>query len=72
MTSGPGLVIATVALGAGTFALRVAGSVLRARTELSAGVQRLMAVTVAVVFSAVIATSALMSGQEFAGPARPG
>ena len=65
------LVIATVVLGVGTFAFRFAGPVLRSRIELSPQVERVMAVSAVVLLAALVATSALLEGQEFAGYARP-
>ena len=71
MISPVGLIIAVVVLGVGTFAFRVAGPALRSRVELSPRVEKLMMVGVAVLFSALVATSALIDNQEFAGYARP-
>ncbi len=65
------LVLAVVVLGAGTFALRLAGPVLRARVEPSPRVERLLAVSVAVLFAALVATATLLEEHGFAGPARP-
>lgn len=65
------LVVAVVLLGVGTFAFRLAGPTLRARVEISPRVEKLMMVGVAVLFSALVAVSALIEGQEFAGYARP-
>jgi branched-subunit amino acid transport protein len=65
------LIVAVVVLGAGTFAFRVAGPALRSRVELSPRVEKLMMVGVAVLFCALVATSALIDNQEFAGYARP-
>jgi branched-subunit amino acid transport protein len=65
------LVLATVVLGAGTFAFRFAGPVLRARVEVSARAERLMAVSAVVLLGALVATAAVLEGQEFAGAARP-
>lgn len=65
------LVLLTFVLGAGTFAMRLAGPTLRARVEISPRVERLMAVSVVVLFAALVATSALIEGHEFAGYARP-
>jgi branched-subunit amino acid transport protein len=65
------LIVAVVVLGAGTFAFRVAGPALRSRVELLPRVEKLMMVGVAVLFSALVATSALIDNQEFAGYARP-
>jgi branched-subunit amino acid transport protein len=65
------LIVAVVVLGAGTFAFRLAGPALRSRVELSPRVEKLMTVGVAVLFSALVATSALIDNQEFVGFARP-
>lgn len=65
------LVIAVIALGVGTFAFRLAGPVLRARVQLSPRVENLMMIGVAVLFAALVATSSLIEGNEFAGFARP-
>jgi branched-subunit amino acid transport protein len=65
------LVAFTFILGAGTFALRLAGPSLRNKIEISPRVEKLMAVSVVVLFAALIATSALIEGHEFAGIARP-
>lgn len=69
-SSASALVIATGVLGAGTFAFRCAGPVLRARVRVSPRMERFMAVAVAVLLSALVATSALTEGDAFAGPAR--
>ncbi len=71
MTSPSTLIVATVVLGVGTFGFRLAGPMLRSRVELSPRVERLMAVAVGVLFAALVATAALLDGQEFAGVARP-
>jgi branched-subunit amino acid transport protein len=65
------LVVLTFILGVGTFAFRLAGPTLRARVEISPKAERLMAVSVVVLFAALIATSALIEGHTFAGVARP-
>jgi branched-subunit amino acid transport protein len=65
------LALGVVVLGAGTFAFRFAGPVLRARMELSPRVERLMAVSSVVLLAALVATAALIEGHEFAGIARP-
>ncbi|MYS19771.1 Branched-chain amino acid transport protein (AzlD) [Streptomyces sp. DvalAA-14] len=70
MTSASGLVAATVLLGAGTFAFRLAGPVLRARVALSPRVERLTNVAVVVLLAALVATSALTEAHGFAGVAR--
>lgn len=71
MTTPLTLVIATVALGAGTFAFRFAGPLLRARIELSPQVEKLMAVATVVLLAALVVTAALLEGRELAGFARP-
>lgn len=65
------LIGAVLALGAGTFAFRFAGPALRMRVELSPGVERLAATAAVVLLGALVATSALLDGAEFAGVARP-
>ncbi len=62
------LVLAVVVLGAGTFALRLAGPVLRARVEPSPRVERLLAVSVAVLFAALVATATLLSCSRWPRP----
>jgi branched-subunit amino acid transport protein len=64
------LVLAVVVLGAGTFAFRFAGPVLRARVELSPRVERLMAISAVVLLAALVATTTLLQSGEFAGIAR--
>ncbi|MFF7154876.1 AzlD domain-containing protein [Streptomyces sp. NPDC008139] len=71
MSTGTSLLLATVALGAGTFAFRFAGPVLRARVTLSPRLERLMALCVVVLLAALVATSGLTEGHGFAGVARP-
>ncbi len=68
--SAASLMVATAVLGAGTFAFRCAGPVLRARVRVSPRVERFMAVAVVVLLSALVATSSLTAGHSFAGPAR--
>ncbi|SFB22839.1 Branched-chain amino acid transport protein (AzlD) [Amycolatopsis marina] len=65
------LVASTLVLAVGTFAFRVAGPLLRAKVEISDRTQRLVAVSAVVLLAALVATSALLEGQEFAGVARP-
>lgn len=71
MSTGAGLVAATAVLGAGTFAFRFAGPVLRSRVTLPARAERLLGVAVVVLLAALVATSALTDAHAFAGPARP-
>lgn len=65
------VILAVVALGIGTFAFRYAGPVLRNRFELTAKVERTIAVAAVVLLAALVATSALFDGADFAGFARP-
>lgn len=65
------LVFATLVLGAGTFAFRFAGPLLRSRVELSPRVERLMATSAVVLLGGLVVTAALFDGHEFAGVARP-
>ncbi|MBB4683191.1 AzlD domain-containing protein [Amycolatopsis jiangsuensis] len=65
------LLIATAVLGAGTFAFRFAGPVLRDRVKLSPRAERLMTLAAVVLLAALVATSALTEGHGFAGVARP-
>ncbi|HEY2061345.1 MAG TPA: AzlD domain-containing protein [Amycolatopsis sp.] len=58
-------------LGAGTFAFRLAGPMLRTRVNLSPRAERLMALSAIVLLAALVATSALTEGHSFAGIARP-
>ncbi|MYW92478.1 AzlD domain-containing protein [Amycolatopsis rubida] len=68
---GAELIIATLVLAAGTFAFRLAGPLLRAKVRLSPRAERLMTLSAVVLLAALVATSALTQGQEFAGIARP-
>lgn len=71
MSNGTELLAATAVLGAGTFAFRFAGPVLRSRVTLPARAERLLGVAVVVLLAALVATSALAEGHSFAGTARP-
>ncbi|GAA1230245.1 AzlD domain-containing protein [Prauserella halophila] len=71
MTSPLVLVVATVVLGAGTFAFRAAGPALRSRVTLSDRAEHLMATAAVVLLAALVATSALLEDGGFAGVARP-
>ncbi|WP_037908565.1 AzlD domain-containing protein [Actinacidiphila yeochonensis] len=70
MTGTAGLLTATGVLGVGTFAFRGAGQVLRARFSLPPLAERLMGTAVVVLLAALVATSGLMEGHGYAGPAR--
>lgn len=61
------LTIPLLALMVGTYALRVAGPALRTRVTISARIDTVMTTAVAVVFVALIATSTLITGKDFAG-----
>ncbi|WP_134731367.1 AzlD domain-containing protein [Amycolatopsis nivea] len=68
---GAELIIATLVLAAGTFAFRLAGPLLRTKVRLSPRAERLMTLSAVVLLAALVATSALTEGPEFAGIARP-
>ncbi|MGP3986466.1 AzlD domain-containing protein [Streptomyces sp. 3N207] len=63
--------VAISLLAVGTYGLRLCGPVLRARTEIPARAQQLLTDAATVLLCALIATSALMEGQGFAGWSRP-
>ena len=65
------IVAATLVLAAGTYALRVAGPLLRDKIELPANLERLMGVATVVLLAALVATAALLDVDGFAGIARP-
>jgi branched-subunit amino acid transport protein len=71
MTASWPLVVAVLVLGVGTFAFRFAGPVLRARMEPSPRFERVVATAAVVLLGALVATSALLDGSDFAGIARP-
>ena len=62
---------AIVALAVGTYAMRLAGVLVRDRLELSETMQRLLPMAAAALLAALAGTAALMAGDEFAGVARP-
>jgi branched-subunit amino acid transport protein len=64
-------VVAILLLAAGTYAFRVTGPLLRDRIQISARVTRLLSVAASVLLVALVATSALTKGHDFAGWARP-
>lgn len=66
-----GIVLATVVLGIGTFAMRAAGPILQGRVELSERVEQLTGVAAVVLLAALVATTGLLDDAEFAGVARP-
>jgi len=63
--------LAIAALAAGTYALRLAGPLLRSRLHLPAAVQTYLSHSAVALLAALIATAALFAGSEFAGWARP-
>lgn len=72
MNVSPGLLITALAmLAIGTYAFRLAGPLLRDRVELPAHLERLMGMATVVLLAALVATAALLDGQDFAGVARP-
>jgi len=65
------MIAAIVALGVGTYSMRLGGVLLRGRLELSDALQRVLAMAAAALLAALAGTAALMAGTEFAGLARP-
>ena len=65
------MVAAIVALGVGTYSMRLGGVLLRGRLKLSDTLQRALAMAAAALLAALAGTAALMAGTEFAGLARP-
>jgi branched-subunit amino acid transport protein len=65
------LVAAALALAAGTFAIRLAGPLLRSRISLPPRAQDLLETAAVVVLAALVATTALTAGHHLAGAARP-
>jgi branched-subunit amino acid transport protein len=62
---------AVLALAGGTYALRLAGLVLRGRLRLPPAVERLVDLGATALLVALVATAALLDGMAFAGWARP-
>jgi branched-subunit amino acid transport protein len=65
------LIASILALGVGTYAMRLSGVLLRERLELSEAVQRLLPMAAAALLAALAATAALTQSGGFAGIARP-
>jgi branched-subunit amino acid transport protein len=65
------LIAAIIALGVGTYAMRLGGVLLRGRLTLSETLQRLLPMAAAALLAALAGTAALMAGTDFAGVARP-
>lgn len=70
MTDPVPLTLAAIALGLGTFAFRIAGSILRSRYDSTARMDQLINDAAVVLLVAVMATTALTDQRGFAGPAR--
>jgi branched-subunit amino acid transport protein len=60
-----------LALSAGTFAFRFCGPVLRQRVAFPPWAERLLEAAAVVLLAALVATTALARGHDFAGLARP-
>nr|WP_314140824.1 AzlD domain-containing protein [uncultured Rhodococcus sp.] len=65
------LTIPLLALVIGTYALRMVGPALRTRVTISPRIDKVMTTAVAVIFVALVATSTLLVGKDFAGFALP-
>lgn len=65
------LLVGVLLLAAGTFAFRFAGPSLRTRVDPSPWAEQLMSTCATVLLVALVATTALIEGHEFAGFARP-
>ena len=63
--------LAIVLLAAGTYAFRVCGPVLHRRIQLSPRVRQMLSLVATVLLCALVATSALTAGHDFAGWSRP-
>ncbi|MGF1427314.1 AzlD domain-containing protein [Kitasatospora sp. LaBMicrA B282] len=71
MTGRPELLAGALSLAAGTYALRLAGPLLRSRLNVSARVVWLVQTAAVVLAAALVATTALFTGHSPAGVARP-
>jgi branched-subunit amino acid transport protein len=65
------VVAAMLALAAGTFAVRLAGPVLRTRISFPARAERLLEAAAIVLLAALVATTALTTAHTLAGVGRP-
>jgi branched-subunit amino acid transport protein len=65
------LIAAILTLAVGTYAMRLAGVLLRDRLDLSGGPQRLLPMAAAALLAALATTAALTQDRGFAGIARP-
>ncbi|GAA1528110.1 AzlD domain-containing protein [Kribbella lupini] len=67
----PLILAAILILAAGTFSLRVAGPLMRARFELSERTRQLLSTAAIVLLAALVATATFTAGHTHAGIARP-
>jgi branched-subunit amino acid transport protein len=65
------IVVAGIGLGVGTFGFRFAGASLKSRITVSARTRHLLTASSVVLLVALVATSALLDADTFAGWARP-
>jgi branched-subunit amino acid transport protein len=67
-----GLLLGSVGvLAVGTYAIRAAGPLLRARVSLPPAVERLAGLATVVLLGALVVTTTLLDGHDLAGVARP-
>lgn len=71
MISTTQILFSAVVLGAGTFAFRAAGPVLRSRFAMSPRLVALMSTAAVVLLVALVATTTFADGRGYADPARP-
>jgi len=64
------LLAGAAVLGAGTYASRLAGTLLRSRARLPPQLEKLVNRGVVVLLAALVGVAALIEGAQFAGPAR--
>ena len=65
------VIAAIVALGVGTYAMRLSGVLLGERLKLSPALQQALPIAAATLLAALAGTAALMESSHFAGVARP-
>jgi branched-subunit amino acid transport protein len=63
--------IAIAVLALGTYAMRLAGPLLRSRFTVPEAVERYLSLAAVALLAALVATATLLDGAEFAGYARP-
>lgn len=63
--------IAVLVLAVGTYAIRVSGPLLARRFEFSERFNRLLTVSATILLAALAVSTAVFSGEQFAGWARP-